>query len=89
MPLIHTSYHVQNGIWVTIYHFWPKNDDEKWHRKNYFEIPPCPKPFLENLFYFIEKGIFGSNYKFSNKNDLLCAWRDFNKTFCEISKYHK
>ena len=22
-------------------HFWPKNDDEKWSRKNIFEIPPC------------------------------------------------
>ena len=21
--------------------FWPKNDDEKWSRKNIFEIPPC------------------------------------------------
>ena len=27
--------------------------------------------------------------KFSNKNDLFCAWRDFNKTFCGISTYHK
>ena len=23
--------------------FWPKNDDEKWYRKIYFEIPPCGK----------------------------------------------
>ena len=29
------------------------------------------------------------SYKFSNKNDLFCAWRDFNKTFCGISPYHK
>ena len=64
------------------------NDDEKWSIKNYFEIPPCVKPFLENHFYFIERGIFASNFKFSNKNDLLCAWRDFNKTFCGISTYH-
>ena len=21
--------------------FWPKNDGEKWPRKNIFEIPPC------------------------------------------------
>ena len=49
------------------------------------KIPPCAKPFLENLFYFIARGIFASNCKFSNKNDLLCAWRDFNKTFCGIS----
>ena len=29
------------------------------------------------------------SYKFSNKNDLFCAWRDFSKTFCGISTYHK
>ena len=29
------------------------------------------------------------SYKFSNKNDHFCAWRDFNKTFCGISAYHK
>ena len=22
--------------------------------KNYFEIPPCAKPFLENLFFFLK-----------------------------------
>jgi hypothetical protein len=27
---------------------------EKWSRKNIYEIPPCAKPFSENLFYFIE-----------------------------------
>ena len=31
----------QNGIWVKFQRFWPKNDDEKWSRKNIFEIPPC------------------------------------------------
>jgi hypothetical protein len=25
---------------VKFYHFWPKNDGEKWSRKNIFEIPP-------------------------------------------------
>jgi hypothetical protein len=25
--------------------FWPKNDGEKWFRKNISEIPPCSKPF--------------------------------------------
>ena len=25
--------------------FGPKNDGEKWSRKNIFEIPPCAKPF--------------------------------------------
>ena len=29
------------------------------------------------------------SYKFSNKNGLFCAWRDFNKTFYGISTYHK
>ena len=29
------------------------------------------------------------SYKFSNKNGLFWARRDFNKTFCATSKYHK
>jgi hypothetical protein len=32
-----------------------KNYGEKWSRKNIFEIPPCAKPFSENLFNFIER----------------------------------
>ena len=40
----------QNRICDKKYHFWPKNDDEKWSRKNYFEIPPCTSHFLLNQF---------------------------------------
>ena len=29
------------------------------------------------------------SYKVINKNDLFWAWKDFNKTFCGISTYHK
>ena len=32
------------------YHFWHKNDGEKWSRKNIFEIPPCACHFLSNEF---------------------------------------
>ena len=33
----------------SFYHFWPKNDGEKWSRKNICEIPPCPlKPLGNN-----------------------------------------
>ena len=35
--------------------------------------------------FFLPHGIFASNCKFSNENDLLCAWRDFNKANCGIS----
>ena len=28
----------QNGIGVKVNHFWLKNDNEKWSRKNIFEI---------------------------------------------------
>ena len=28
---------------MKFYLFWPKNDDEKWSRKNSFEILPCAK----------------------------------------------
>ena len=34
-------FYPQNGICIQKYHFWPKNDGEKWSRKIYFEIPPC------------------------------------------------
>jgi hypothetical protein len=30
---------------VKFYHFWPKNDGEKWSRKNIFEISPCTSHF--------------------------------------------
>jgi hypothetical protein len=39
------------------------------------------KLFLNNLIYFIERRIFAQNYKFTNKNYLLCAWRDFKKLY--------
>ena len=44
------------------------------------------KPFLSNYSYFIERRIFAQNYKFSNKNDLLCAWRDFKKNVDMINE---
>ena len=37
--------HVQGKLTPNIY-FWPKNDDEKWSRKKYFEIPLSAKLFL-------------------------------------------
>ena len=39
------------------------------------KIPSCAKPF----FYFIEVKNFVQSYKFINKNDLICAWKDFTK----------
>ena len=38
---------------------------------------------------FSNKKRKAQKYKFSNKNDIFCAWRDFNKTFCGISIYHE
>ena len=37
------------------------------------------KVFLLKKIYFIERRVFAQNYKFRNKNDLLCAWRNFKK----------
>ena len=61
-----------------------KNDSEKWARKNVFEIPPCEKPFSENIFYFIERMFLSQNCKFSNKNDLVCTWMDL----ISVNDYH-
>ena len=42
-----------------------------------FWNPSIRKPFFDHLIYFIKGRICASDYKFSNKNDILCAWRDF------------
>ena len=47
------------------------------------------KAFVEILFYFIERRIFAKNSKCCNKNDLLCARRDFNEKNCCVSTYYK
>ena len=73
------------------YYFWPKNDGDKWSRKNICDIPPCAKPFSDLQIYFIKGRIFALNYIFSNKNDLVFIWRDFKKILwciC-ISMYDK
>ena len=48
---LNTSYLTDSYIGFTLkmesvfkkLHFWPKNDGEKWSRKNIFEIPPCER----------------------------------------------
>jgi hypothetical protein len=32
--------------WVKFYNFWPKNDVEKWSRRNVYEIATCGSHFL-------------------------------------------
>ena len=41
--LFNHIFYPQSGICVQKYIFWPKNDGEKWSKKNYFEIPPSGK----------------------------------------------
>ena len=44
-------------IW---HHFWLKNDDEKWSRKNYFKIPRWPSELLlPSAKKFAQKGWIG------------------------------
>ena len=38
-------------------------------------------PFSIKLIYLIERRIFGQKYKFSNKNDMVSAWRNFKNIF--------
>ena len=41
----------------------------------------------QNYFFFHKND---QNCTFNNKNDLRFAWRDFNKTFCDVlCTYHK
>ena len=46
-----------------------------------FEIPAAS--------LLIERRSFDQKYKFSNKNDMVCAWRNFQKNSCGISAYDK
>jgi hypothetical protein len=73
---------------VKFYHFWPKNDDENWSRKNIFEIPPCACRNFKNIFNIIERRIFIEIVEFSNENDMFCAWSDFKK-ICDGCTYDK
>jgi hypothetical protein len=43
------------------------------------------KPFSIKWIYLIERRSFDQMYKFSNKNDMVCAWRKSRKNSCGIS----
>ena len=47
------------------------------------------KPFPIKWIYLIERRSFDQKYKFSNKNDMVCAWKNFQKGSCGISTYDK
>ena len=58
--LINKSYLTDSYIVFTLeiesvskkYSFWPKNDGEKWSRKNIFEIPPSHFLIIHFTYYF-------------------------------------
>ena len=63
-----------------------KNDDEKLSRKNIFEILPCTLRNYKNIKKKKKrKEDFCKSYKFRNKNDYLCTWRDFKKNLCTVA----
>ena len=49
----------------------------KWSRKNIFEIPP----FSIRIFFLIDRRSFDQKYKFSKKDDMVRAWRNFKNIF--------
>ena len=48
---------------------------------NIFGLEMMVKSGLEKIILLYKNT---KNCKFSNKHDLLCAWRDSNKTFCDV-----
>ena len=66
-------------------HFWPKNDGEKWSRKNIFEMPPCARNFLLNEFTSQKGGVL---IKSANKMTWCAHGGTFKKKSCGISTYH-
>ena len=74
---------------MKVNHFWPKNDGEKWSRKNIFEIPPCACNFLINEFTSQKGGIL-----IKSTNSVIkmtwCAHGGISKNnSCGISTYDK
>ena len=63
---------------MKFYHFWP--DDEKWSRKNIFEILPFALRNYEHIFYFIERRIFAKVTN-SVKKETIFAHGGISKKF--------
>ena len=51
-------------------HFWPKNDGEKWSRKNIFEIPPC----AHHVIFITEFVLLTKNTPFYEVNSFNRKW---------------
>ena len=47
------------------------------------------KPFSIKWIYLKKRRNFDQKYKFCNKNDMVCARRNFQKNSCNISSYDK
>ena len=67
----------------------PKNVDEIDIEKLFWKSYHAQSLFQNFFFYFIERWIFAQNYKFDNKNDLLCTWRDFKENLSGGCRYDK
>ena len=86
-PLIQLSLTQSKWNMGEIYHFWPKNDGEKWSRKILFLNSSMRKANFGPIDLLQRTEDFLQNYKFSNKNDLDCAWRDFKRNLCRVCRY--
>ena len=52
--------------------------------KKYFWNSSMGSPFAIKWIYLIERRNFDQKYKFSSKNDMVSAWRNFQKIFRHI-----
>ena len=59
---------------ILAFQFWPKNDGEKWSRKIFLKFLHA----LTMLFLLLNLYFWS---KFSNKNDMVSAWRNFKNIF--------
>ena len=73
--------HTWNGICNQKYHFWPKNDGEKWSRKIYFEIPPCGKIVI----FITEFVILGT---FMKQKIVVSCMEEFQKKISQTTFHH-
>ena len=84
-PLIHTSFTYSK-----------LNMDEIRGLKVYLSYVHTSQKFLlkslhaqKVSFLLLNLHFCAQKCKFSNKNDTFCAWRDFNKNFCDVCTYIK
>ena len=69
----------QNGIWVKFYHFWLKNEGEKWSKKTFFKFLREETIFLKFILLHREEAVSTSFRIEGFQKKKWCLWYDIRK----------